>query len=504
MLRHNVRRWTIKQRLIGSMLLTSGVVLAITLGTFFIYELVTFRQELLSDLSRLARVMAANSATALAFDNREDAEAVLSALAADSDLAAAAIYNRQGAILASYRTQSDVAIPARAEPDGSRISSGRLTVNEPVVRGGNERLGTLYLQSDLSALYDRLTVYATLMAAVLVAGTGVAVVLASRLQGYISRPVFALVETAATVAERGDYSVRARWFADDELGRLTDGFNNMLARIQGQDETLRAREQHLKREVADRTRAEAEVMSLNTELEHRVEQRTRALEAANKELEAFSYSVSHDLRAPLRAITGFSRVLLDDYIGELSPEAAGYLRRVAGGADRMGQLIDDLLEFARLGRASLTRRRMDPTPLARQVVAELTEGRTDLPAIALASLPECDADAALLKQVYVNLVSNALKFTRHRHDARIEIGATTAADGAVVYHVKDNGAGFDMKYASKLFGVFQRLHRAEDYEGTGVGLAIVQRVIARHGGRVWAEAALDQGARFYFTIGERA
>jgi light-regulated signal transduction histidine kinase (bacteriophytochrome) len=193
---------------------------------------------------------------------------------------------------------------------------------------------------------------------------------------------------------------------------------------------------------------------------------------------------------------------MDDYLADLPGEAADYLQRVHKGAERMGQLVDDLLAFARLGRAPVKRVRIDPTTTVRQVIDELMDDRKDREVeIVLDPLPPCDADAALLKQVYVNLVSNALKFTRDKNDARIEIGAQASGADTPVYFVKDNGAGFDMQYANKLFGVFQRLHRNDEFEGTGVGLAIVQRVITRHGGRIWAESAPQKGARFFFTIG---
>jgi GAF domain-containing protein len=257
----------------------------------------------------------------------------------------------------------------------------------------------------------------------------------------------------------------------------------------------------LEQACRERQDAVEEVRRLNKELEQRVRQRTAELEAANKELEAFSYSVSHDLRAPLRAINGFSRILLEEHAPYLSDDAQRYLHIVRDSAQEMGQLIDDLLIFSRLGRQPLTRQRVALTDLVRQALEELRserEGRcVDL---VIGELPVCQADPVLLKQVFVNLLANALKFTRRREVASIEIGCREVGAEAV-YFVKDNGVGFDMQYATKLFGVFQRLHRAEDYEGTGVGLAIVQRVIHRHGGRVWAEAAVDHGATFAFTLG---
>ena len=259
--------------------------------------------------------------------------------------------------------------------------------------------------------------------------------------------------------------------------------------------------EQVQRELAERTRAEAEVRTLSATLEQRVIARTAALTAANQELEAFSYSVSHDLRAPLRAIDGFSRILLEDYTAALPAEAQHYFQLVRSSTQQMGQLIDDLLAFSHLGRQALARRSVDPTELVQQCLDELrTEQVGRQVVLTIGALPACAADPALLKQVWINLLSNALKYTRQRDPARIEI-ASQIADGETVYVIKDNGVGFDTHYSDKLFGVFQRMHRAEDYEGTGVGLAIVQRIIHRHGGRVWATAEIDHGATFYFTLG---
>jgi light-regulated signal transduction histidine kinase (bacteriophytochrome) len=222
-----------------------------------------------------------------------------------------------------------------------------------------------------------------------------------------------------------------------------------------------------------------------------------ALQTLNKELESFTYSVSHDLRAPLRAIDGYARMLDEDYASRLDAEAQRLIGVVRANARRMGQLIDDLLAFSRLGRQEPSRSRVDMTALAREVADELRgAGAAQLE---LSALPPAQADAALLKQVWTNLVGNALKYSSKSPQPRIEIGGREEG-GEALYWVRDNGVGFDMRYAEKLYGVLQRLHRAEEFEGTGVGLAIGQRIVARHGGRVWAESRPGEGACFHFCL----
>jgi signal transduction histidine kinase len=246
------------------------------------------------------------------------------------------------------------------------------------------------------------------------------------------------------------------------------------------------------------------IRQLNAVLEERVRERTIQLESANRELEAFSYSVSHDLRTPLRAIDGFSQVVLERFGPQLPDDGRRYLQTIRAGAQKMGALIDDLLTFARLNRQAVGKRSFDTGNLVREALNDLgfpwPERRVE---IRLGELPPSLGDPALLKQAWLNLLSNALKYTRKCQEAVVEIGCTRAG-GVDTFFVRDNGTGFDMRFADKLFGVFQRFHRAEDYEGTGVGLAIVQRIVNRHGGRIWAEAAVGKGATFYFTLSEES
>jgi signal transduction histidine kinase len=251
----------------------------------------------------------------------------------------------------------------------------------------------------------------------------------------------------------------------------------------------------------ERRKAEQEVQELNRDLEQRVAERTEQLEVANKELESFSYSVSHDLRSPLRAIDGFSHILLEDYDDKLDDDGKRMLGIVRDNTLRMGQLIDDILKFSRSGRSEINAVEVDMAVLAREVLDELQVGVSKIANLRceIGELPPARCDRALMHQVFANLLSNAIKFSRTRETPTIEVGGAIEGD-EIVYHVKDNGVGFDMQYADKLFGVFQRLHSQEEFEGTGIGLAIVKRIVTRHGGRVWAEGKLEEGATMYFTL----
>ncbi|MFA6277697.1 MAG: ATP-binding protein [Pedobacter sp.] len=246
--------------------------------------------------------------------------------------------------------------------------------------------------------------------------------------------------------------------------------------------------------------AEDDIRKLNDELEQKVIQRTAQLEFVNKELEAFSYSVSHDLRAPIRGINGYTRILVEDYAEKLDEEGVQILQAIINNSKKMGLLIDDLLAFSKLGRKEVAFSEIDMAELVDLVIEELLfEEGEDTPEFNIAVLPPAKGDKSLIKQVWINLISNAIKYSKHKEKTTIEIGAYTKGN-LIVYYVKDEGAGFDMQYYDKLFGVFQRLHSQEEFEGTGIGLAIVQKIVHRHHGTVWAESKVNEGTCFYFSL----
>ncbi len=487
------RGGTITERLTRTSVIVAVTALLLASSGFVFYFVLTARRTITRELQVQAGTIAYTATPALVFNDDQAARQALNALAADRNVVSAAIYGDDGRLFASYDAHAAGA-PALLTavdlhiPEGVRLAGRTAYVDRAIVSNG-ARIGVVRIVYSLRELGGDLERFLAITAVVLVLAVVGALVATRRVQGVLSRPIGGLAQVAVAVSRSNDYSLRVPVdHTIGELGILIDTFNQMLSQIQIRDGELDA--------AAQRYQA------LNEQLERRVVERTAELQAINKELEAFTYSVSHDLRAPLRRIDGFSGMLADKFRSELGDEGAHFLTRIRDGTRTMGRLIDDLLNLARLGRKDVALRPTDLSAAVRRVIDGLAreyEGR--VVRWHVEPLPVVEADPALIDVVLTNLLSNAVKYTRPRAEATIAIGCLQTPGEPPVVFVRDNGVGFNIKYADKLFGAFQRLHRADEFEGTGIGLATVQRIVHKHNGTIWVDAELDRGATFYFSIG---
>ncbi|MGH9534821.1 MAG: sensor histidine kinase [Terriglobales bacterium] len=477
-------RGSLARRLTWLIVAVTGGALLAACAAFILYDRYAYRAALEDQLWVQARIIGATSLGPLLLGDHLGAARTLAMLAASPDLRGAAIYDPQGQRFASYRRDHAAAwpqhlrLPPRPRPQVS-FRPDSVTVAQPV-RFGGATVGTVYLRSDLAQLTQRGRHYLLIAAIVWAATLAAAWIFSTRARHAIVEPIAALARTADAITRQGDYRLRARSRqAGEELDLLVAAFNAMVAAVQARD---------------------AELAQAAQLLEARVAERTAQLTAVNRELEAFSYSVSHDLRAPLRGIDGFSQALLEDYGPRMDDAARNYLRRIRAATQRMGMLIDDLLQLARISRTQMRFEDCDLSALAHGVMDELRQEAPERRAeIEIAPRLHAWCDCTLLRIVLANLLGNAWKFTSKQPAARIGFRREATPEG-LAFAIRDNGAGFDPNHASQLFSPFQRLHPAAEFPGTGIGLATVQRILQRHGGRVWAHARPGEGAAFFFTL----
>jgi PAS domain S-box-containing protein len=596
------RQTSIKKRVRAVILLASVVVLSVTAAAFVIYEAIAFRANLVRNVSTLAGVIADSSAAPLAFDNNAIAEDILTALRAEPDIVAAAVYDSKGKLFAKYPStvKADL-LPDRPDNQGHEFKEGALVLFEPVIQD-QKPIGTLYLRSSLRGLYEEFWRYGLIVTAILLGLLAGAFILSSLLQKRISDPILALTQAAQTVSQQGDYSVRAPKLTEDELGTLTDAFNRMLSETQdnqdrlaeqarlldlstdaiivrdmqglinfwsrgaeeiygwtreealGQDKTellhtefpeplgqITAKLRRDKRWTGDliQTRydgvrihvntrwvldsdapgASARVLITDTDITARkqaeelmkseakrldtlVEQRTASLQETIGELEAFSYSISHDMRAPLRAMQGYAKALLADYNDRLDPEATHYLDRISRSSHRLDSLIQDVLAYSRVTKDQISLHPVDLERLCDDIFSSHPEFQAPQVHIAVEKpLHRVLGHEAYLTQCITNLLGNAVKFVAPGVVPEIRI-RSERLDGKVRLWFEDNGIGIDPSHHERIFQIFGQVYPEKKYGGTGIGLAIVRKAVQRMNGEAGVESGMDKGSRFWLSLNE--
>ncbi len=593
------RSLPIKQKLVILIMLTTTMSMGLAGMGIVWADSILFRSDLRRNLSALARIIADNSTAALAFNDPASATGTLAALRARPHIAGACLYRVDGTVLAKYSRQGDFRCPPVDLQNALRFTAEDLFVSQSV-QVGKDRLGTFMLQYDLGEIGERATVYGSTVLGILFLSTLLAVLLSTRLQSIITMPIASLVRATTSVAESGDYRVRAEKHSDDELGVLVDRFNTMLAGIESRDNDLlgalldreagmrEARQQrerfefmaesmpqkiftaksngdadyhnrqwveftglsfdqirdwgwkqfihpddldanvqvwreainsgspfhfehrfrradgayrwHLSR--AEAMRDKAGNISLwigsSTEIHEQIE-REAELRRANDDLQQFAYAASHDLQEPIRNVAVYSEVIARRYGDLLDQEGKQFLGFLTEGARRLGTLVTDLLAYTRAGIVDGPDVPVDSTAVVENTLASLAEAIRECGAIVTQdALPEVLMGKAHLQQLFQNLIGNAIKY-RGNEPPRVHVSAEIRG-GDWCFSVKDNGIGIDPKYNEKIFGVFKRLHNDKQFDGTGIGLAICQRVVERYGGRIWVESEPGRGSTFYFTI----
>ncbi len=494
------RKLSIRRKLTAAMVGVTITALILMALFFLSYDVAAFRQNLVKTLSGLTDALGKNCTAALIFDNKEDAEKTLQALAFDPAVMTGCLYDDKGESFALYnRNAADHAAPTIPPLDYSPHMDGSfVTLLRPVIHD-EKQIGTIFVKASLEGVQDHLRSMLMLSGISLLASLLISFMLSSAVQHYISRPILDLSDAARLITQRKDYSLRAAKHTEDEIGQLTDSFNQMLSDIETRDADLTNAYEDLQLQVKARFHAEEELKNLNEKLEQRVEERTKELKRSNEELEQFAYVASHDLQEPLRMVSSFMQLLERRYKGSLGNEADQWISFAVDGAKRMQSLIQDLLAFSRVGTQGKPMGPVDCEEVLKQVLSSLELSVKETGALITHDpMPQVMGDATQLSQLFQNLLANAMKF----HGAQSPVIKITASKQKSLckFSVKDKGIGIDPQFFDRIFVIFQRLHSRDEYQGTGIGLAVCRKIVERHRGSIWVESKPGHGTTFHFTI----
>ncbi|MFA7287524.1 MAG: ATP-binding protein [Melioribacteraceae bacterium] len=516
-----------------------GIILIISFTTIGILQYKIFKERLIERVVSAAEIVELNSIIPIEFGNKNEAQKILQSISTIKEVVYAVIYDKNNNLFSYFKREGALIDSVDIDlPLGALFRGNNLNVSS-LIKYENEYYGKIVVVASTSSINESMLEYFYYSLSIFVFVYILSFLIGHRLTLLITAPLTELAKVVSKISNSGNYALRVKKVYNDEIGELYDNFNNMLNQIHIRDNKLNDFNLELENQVLTRTKELIEVNNIlestKGELEIKVLERTadlnnsiqkleksqkamllmvedlnrttkslelgkNKLNEANKELEAFAYSVSHDLRAPLRGILGFTQILIEDHKDKLDEEGKRICSVILGNTERMGHLIDDLLSFSRLGRREIEKTEIDMKSMIRSIFYEISdEGNRNNIELNIGEMPQIFADSSLMKQVLINLLSNALKFSSKKEIIKLNI-KYKLEDNFQVFSIQDNGAGFNSKYTDKLFGVFQRLHNESEFPGTGVGLAIVQRIIFRHGGKVWAEGEIDKGATFYFSL----
>jgi len=500
-----LQNMAIKHKLISIIMLACVTALVLAGAAFIGWERSNFRSEMVHSLSTQAEMVAENCKAALAFQDAKDAKETLQALHVEPSIVFGCVYNKDNKLFATYyRDYAEIKIhPSEFQESGFSFAEGFLTVYKPIVLDG-EAVGTVCLRSDMSAMYAMLKRNISIIVAVLLLSSLAAFLVSSRLQKVISGPILSLAEVAKAVSEKKDYSTRALKQSNDEVGLLIEAFNEMLEQIQQRDSELMDAKEQLEVRVEQRT---VELTTANEQLtqeiairkkaEKRQAQLLKQLESANKELNDFAHIVSHDLKAPLRGISTLASWMSTDYADKFDEDGREQIELLLSRVDRMHNLIDGILQYSRVGRTKEEMSQVNLNELVPDVIDMVAPPESITISIEN-ELPIIICERTRITQVFENLLSNAVKYM-DKPQRQIRI-ACVEENGFQKFSVADNGPGIEEKYFEKIFQMFQTLSPRDEFESTGIGLTVVNKIVEMYDGRIWVESKLGEGSTFYFTL----